>query len=212
MTTRNKKWIAALAFSAMVILFLAASQEFVAAAIAAVTARPAQAYLPTHLTVSGRADVKRTGTPSKISINSIALKASIEKVALTPRGALDVPKDPLRAGWYELGPRPGEAGTAVIDGHVDWFHGATGVFKDLRKVKKGDVVTITDDRGVESLFKVREIRVYHPAADATAVFTAADSKSHLNLITCNGAWDPKTRQYSERLVVFTDKITNENVL
>lgn len=51
----------------------------------------------------------------------------------------------------------------------------------------------------------RESRTYDALADATRVFRSDDGKAHLNLITCQGAWDKQAKQYSKRLVVFTDR-------
>lgn len=146
-----------------------------------------------------------TGMPMRIIIPGIELNAAIENVSLTKDGSMGVPEDPMDAGWYAQGSLPGEMGSAVIDGHVNWWYGATGVFANLHDVKPGDLVTVQDDTGKYIYFVVREIRIYDAAADATEVFSSNDGKSHLNLITCNGAWDKSEGQYAERLVVFTDR-------
>jgi LPXTG-site transpeptidase (sortase) family protein len=154
--------------------------------------------------------IPETVTPEasfgRIKIPSIALDAAIDSVGLTPGSDMAVPSDPLHAGWYDLGPRPGEIGSAVIDGHVNWYYGATGVFADLHKLQAGDTITVEDATGVSSSFVVREIRRYDPSADASEVFFSTDGKAHLNLITCDGVWDKNAQQYSVRLVVFADKI------
>lgn len=147
---------------------------------------------------------KPAGVPTHITISSIAVDAAIESVALAKDGSMGVPKDPMDTGWYEPGPRPGDVGSAVIDGHVNWFNGAKGVFENLRKVKAGDVITVQNDTGEVTRFVVRETRMYAAAEDATAVFFSQDGKAHLNLITCDGAWDKGAKQYTERLVVFAD--------
>jgi LPXTG-site transpeptidase (sortase) family protein len=148
---------------------------------------------------------ENTGTPIRIKIPAIAVDAAIEKVALTASASLDIPKNPLDTGWYDLGPRPGETGSAVMDGHVDWYNGATAVFANLDKLIPGDTITIQDEDGSTVNFLVSEIRRYDPATEATDVFVSNDGKAHLNLITCDGVWDKKTQQYSQRLVVFADK-------
>ncbi len=145
------------------------------------------------------------GIPERIVIPSIKLNAKIEQLSITAHGSLGVPADPLNAGWYTLGPRPGENGSAVLDGHVNWFHGATGVFKDLHSLKAGDTIVVQDDKGENTLFTVRDIRTYKAGADATEVFSSGDGKSHLNLITCDGVWDKTTHGYTKRLVIFADK-------
>lgn len=144
--------------------------------------------------------------PIRIRIPTINVDAAIGSVGLTDEGAMDVPKNPVDTGWYEGGPRPGEAGSAAIAGHVDWLNGGDAVFTDLDQVKPGDMVMVENGAGEISSFVVREVRTYDPTADATEVFSSTDGESHLNLITCSGVWDTGAMQYSERLVVFTDKV------
>lgn len=146
-----------------------------------------------------------TGVPVRLKIASIDLDAPIEQVGLTADGLMDVPKHPFNTGWYELGPRPGEMGSAAIAGHVDWIDGSAAVFADLNKVQVGDRVTVEDNTGAVVSFLVRDIRTYDAGADAADVFISDDGKAHLNIITCHGAWDKGSQQYSKRLVVFTDK-------
>lgn len=148
---------------------------------------------------------KHVGEPVRIKIPSIDLDAAIEKVELAKDGSMGVPTDPLDTAWYSLGPRPGEQGSATIAGHVDWLHGATGVFEDLHKVKVGDDIIVKDDQGEFVSFVVRESRRYDPLADAVEVFGSSDGRSHLNIITCDGKWDKSSQQYSKRLVVFADR-------
>lgn len=146
------------------------------------------------------------GIPVLIKIPSIELSATIEKVGLTKSNSLGVPKKPLNTGWYDLGPRPGELGSSVIDGHVNWWRGAKGAFEHLKLLKAGDLIEVQDENGVSVYFNVREIRTYNANADAMDVFSSVDGKSHLNLITCEGTWDKAAQQYTERLVVFADRI------
>jgi len=158
-------------------------------------------------TASASAVHINTGAPVRITIPSIAVDAAIERVTLAADGSMDVPKRSLDAAWYALGPRPGETGSATIAGHVDWVNGAAAVFADLHMLRAGDKIMVEDDGGGVISFVVRESRKYDAAADATNVFASNDGKAHVNLITCAGAWDKSTQQYSERLVVFTDKVT-----
>ena len=151
-------------------------------------------------------DIKqRIGEPMRLKIPSIAVDAEVERVALASDGSMEAPAQPLDTAWYSLGPRPGEIGSATIAGHVDWKYGATAVFANLRKLKPGDTITVQDDKGTNISFVVRFSRNYDAAADATEVFFSDDGKAHLNLSTCSGAWNKKTKQYDHRLVVFADR-------
>jgi sortase A len=145
------------------------------------------------------------GLPLHIQIPAIQVDAKVEHVGIVSNGSMDVPQLPMDAAWYSLGSRPGELGSAVIDGHVNWINNAPGVFKDLNKLKPGDKVMVEDDQGVTVSFVVRESRNYSPDADASDVFRSDDGLSHLNLITCSGIWNQATENYSQRLVIFTDR-------
>ncbi len=147
-----------------------------------------------------------TGAPVRIKIPRIGVDAWIERVALTSAGSMDVPKHRLTAGWYELGPRPGETGSAIIAGHVDWYYGASAVFANLHQLKPGDTITVENDKGIRAAFIVRESRTYSAASAATDVFVSNDGAAHLNLITCTGNWDKGKNQYTQRLVVFADLV------
>ena len=109
-------------------------------------------------------------------------------------------------GWYKYGPLPGEVGSAVIDGHYGRMaNGEDSVFDNLNTLRKGDNILVIDTSGLTTTFVVKELKIYNPEADDTAVFRSSDGQSHLNLITCDGSWNSNSRTYSRRLVIFTDK-------
>ena len=151
------------------------------------------------------AEQPRAGLPIRLKIPTIHVDAAIDSLGLTPEGLMDVPKGPGTTGWYELGPRPGEAGSAVIDGHFSWKNNLPAVFDNLSELQKGDKIFVEDDAGASIVFVVRDIQRYDPEADASEVFFSTDGKPHLNLITCGGAWNKKSKSFSQRLVVFADK-------
>lgn len=151
----------------------------------------------------------RFWSPVRLKIPGINVDAVIEPVGLTPQGAMDVPRDPAGAAWFELGPRPGENGSAVVAGHYGWKNGIPAVFDNLHKLQKGDRLYVEDEGGVVTTFVVRELRRYSDNADAPDVFSSSDGASHLNLVTCEGVWDKTEKSYSNRLVVFTDAIPSE---
>lgn len=143
--------------------------------------------------------------PTRLKIPAINVDAAVIPVGLTSDGTMDVPSDPAEVAWFRLGPRPGEIGSAVIDGHYDWIQNAPAVFDDLHTLHKGDEVSVEDGNGVITTFVVREIRIYGKDDDASEVFGSDDGTAHLNLITCAGVWNKAEKTYSERLIVFTDK-------
>ena len=145
------------------------------------------------------------GLPKQLTISSINLTVDIDYVGLTSDGVMDIKPNSEAAGWYMLGPRPGDKGSAVIAGHYGWaMDGEPAIFNDIQKLSTGDELSVLDQKGQSTTFVVREIRKYNPDSDASAVFKSNDGNRHLNLITCSGVWENDKQSYSDRLVVFTD--------
>lgn len=145
------------------------------------------------------------GLPVSLKIPKINLDSAVENVGLIQDGSMDIPKDISDVAWFNLGPRPGENGSAVIDGHYGIKNGKGAAFDELYKLRKGDKIYVEDDKGVTITFVVSGNRRYDPNADASGVFSSSDGKAHLNLITCEGIWDKVSEGYPQRLVVFADK-------
>ena len=145
----------------------------------------------------------------RLEIPKINVDATLDYVGLTSQGALEAPVGPTNAGWYDRGPRPGEPGNAVIDGHLDWKDGSAAVFSNLHKLQKGDNLYVKDDKGITTAFVVRELLTYGRDENTPDVFKSSDGKAHLNLITCEGVWSQVKKSYSNRLVVFADKVAGQ---
>lgn len=143
--------------------------------------------------------------PVELSIESIGVKAPVELVGFL-NGAMGVPSVAENAGWYEFGTTPGEIGSAVFDGHVNWKNSPDAVFTNLKNIQVGDTVTVSMSDGNIISFIVTEIKSYPLYSDATEVFSSNDGLAHLNLITCDGVWNSIIRSHESRLVVFTTKI------
>jgi LPXTG-site transpeptidase (sortase) family protein len=144
--------------------------------------------------------------PVRLIIPAIKVDADIESLGLAPDGSMAVPKGPDDVAWFNQGPRPGENGTSVIAGHEGWKDNIPAVFDDLYKLKKGDTISVEDETGTTTVFVVRESQTFSENENAASVFSSSDGRAHLNLITCEGTWDEVSQSYSNRLVVFTDKV------
>jgi sortase A len=143
--------------------------------------------------------------PIRLTIPKINLDAEIEYVGVTPDGEMATPENVENVGWYEPGVRPGEAGSAVFAGHYGWEGGKPSAFDELHKLRVGDKIYVEDAKGTVTSFVVRANRRYAGGEEVPEVFSSDDGIPHLNLITCEGDWDPISRSYSSRLVVFTDR-------
>lgn len=151
---------------------------------------------------AGRTSV---GLPVRLMIPRLGVNAAVEDVGLTSNGEMGVPASPGTVAWFKLGPRPGDKGSAVIDGHSGYKNGVTAVFDDLPNLRKGDLLFVKDAKGVVIQFVVRASRLYDRNADASVVF-GGNGGRHLNLITCTGTWDAAAGTHAQRLVVFTDAV------
>jgi sortase A len=143
--------------------------------------------------------------PINLKIPKINVNANVESVGMDTQDEMGVPANSANAAWFNQGPRPGEKGTAVIDGHYGWKNGIPAVFDNLSKLKKGDKIYIEDEKVGVITFIVRETRTYKENENAAGVFSSTDGKAHLNLITCGGTWNKSEKSYSNRYVVFSDR-------
>ncbi|MFA6158210.1 MAG: class F sortase [Candidatus Paceibacterota bacterium] len=180
----------------------------------AVASSSVSAILPESLAISAPVPSSAVASSTKplnreygvrLRIPSIAVNAVVEPVGLYPDGSLGAPKGPSTLGWFDKGPRPGEKGSAVIDGHFGWKDGIPAVFDHLSKLSPGDKIYFDRGDGTTVVFVVRATKNYGEHEDASAVFASNDGKAHLNLITCGGIWNKAAKSYSNRFVVFADR-------
>lgn len=149
--------------------------------------------------------VPQIGMPVRLRLPTINVDAAVEQVGLAPDGSMDVPKDFSEAAWYRLGPRPGEPGNAVIDGHVDSTTG-WAVFWDLRRLTRGDPIVVVGDDGVERRFVVTGWEKYARQDVPIGRVFGPTTGIHLNLITCDQAstFDFTRREYAGNLIVYAE--------
>ncbi|GCE26908.1 hypothetical protein KDA_23920 [Dictyobacter alpinus] len=143
--------------------------------------------------------------PVHIRIPAINVDTDIEPVGVLPTGNMDTPQNNPwdGTGWYSSGTKPGEKGSAVIDGHVDRPGGGPAIFWNLRNMKPGDKVIITTKSGQQLTFSTTKREAIPPKQDFLQGIFGDSSGSYLNLITCAGVWIPSENQTSLRMVVYT---------
>ncbi|MEV4483047.1 class F sortase [Micromonospora coxensis] len=141
--------------------------------------------------------------PRRIEIPAIGVRAELVPVAGDPTGTLEVPPldQPAVAGWYLPGASPGEAGNAVIVGHVDTRDGPA-VFFELGRLRPGDTVLVTRGDGRVVTFVVDGVGAYPKRSFPTAmVYGPGGPGAALRLVTCGGRFDERSRDYSDNIVV-----------
>ncbi|MGZ3625960.1 MAG: class F sortase [Ktedonobacteraceae bacterium] len=143
--------------------------------------------------------------PVRLIIPAIAINASVEDVGTQANADLATPsQNPwLDVGWYNLGPQPGERGSAVIEGHLDRPGGFPAVFWYLRDLHVGDEVLVKNSSGKTLRFQVTRIELYASQDAPIQDIFGNWGGTFLNLITCAGDWIPSQHQTNLRLVVYT---------
>jgi sortase (surface protein transpeptidase) len=143
------------------------------------------------------------GRPVSIAIPAAGVEARVVPVGLRPDRTMEVPAVDL-AGWYEVGPRPGEAGPAVIVGHVDSRSGPA-VFFRLGELRRGDRIVVGQAGGVARSFVVS--RVERSAKEALPVERIWNRTRQpvLRLITCGGSFDRSSGHYRDNVIVYAQQ-------
>jgi len=158
-----------------------------------------QAHTGTHTAIVNHA------TPVRLEIPKLGIDASIEAVATDKNGSMGVPADYHDVAWYAPGVIPGDAGDAVISGHLDWVVSGKltpAVFTNLGSLKPGDKVEIVGQDGKALDFSVNDARLLaYNASPAKAGLFASGGPARVTLITCAGTFDQSLHQYTQRLAV-----------
>ncbi len=138
--------------------------------------------------------------PARLEIPSIDLAAPVVELGVSPQGEMEAPATPDVVGWYRMSARPGQPGNDVMSGHVDWGRD-TAVFWGLRRLQAGDRIVVYGTDGAAHAYGVEWNRTF-PAGNAPveSLVGGADD-ALLTLITCDGVYDTRTKDYSHRRVV-----------
>jgi len=138
-------------------------------------------------------------TPVRLVISAINVDARIEARGLDANRSLATPTDFHDVAWYKLGPKPGDPGNAVMNGHVNWWTG-DAVFTHLSRLRAGDEIRIVRADGGVVVFTVTGKRTVDANARVASLF-APSKQATLTLITCTGIWNPLTQSDTQRLLV-----------
>lgn len=148
---------------------------------------------------------KKVGSlvPIEVEIPAAGIDKQVIGVGINKKGEMDVPSgESDYIGWYKLGVKPGQKGTAVMDAHV------YAALKNLKHVEVGDDVYVSGEGGTQLHFRVTKTAVYKLSSLTPAtLFTGVGSSGrYLNFITCAGTFSTKAATYSHRLIVFAELV------
>lgn len=146
--------------------------------------------------------------PRYITVPALDVFARIRQAGTDNDGALEAPYNVHDAAWYTDSVKPGSPGGAsIIDGHIS---GPTqrGVFYDLNRLKKGDVIIVERGDGKKISYKVVKVEIHDTEkVDMAKMFLPVIPGKHgLNLISCTGTYNSATNDYEQRVLVFAEAV------
>ena len=139
--------------------------------------------------------------PVRIEIPTIGVAAPVDPAGTNGDGTLAVPTDFARTSYYTGRPVPGDAGPAIVVGHVDGRRGPA-VFYRLRELKPGAEVRIHRADGTVVTFVVERSKQVPKNAFPTDEVYGPTPGPTLRLITCGGSFDHRSGHYRDNTVVF----------
>ena len=139
--------------------------------------------------------------PVSVSVPRIGVRSRLVDLGLDADGAMEVPADPARAGWYTGSVTPGALGPAVIAGHVTWDR-APAVFSRLGTLRRGDLVAVERADGRTAVFTVDRVARFSKSRFPTREVYGTIDHAGLRLITCGGTYDAVRHRYLDNVVVF----------
>lgn len=143
-----------------------------------------------------------TNDPKKITIESQGIDGFVQKVGVDQNKQIAVPNNIHVAGWFTDSVRPGDKGLSIIDGHVNGRKSDAGIFKQLPKLAKDDVITVTFGDNSTKKFKVFAAEEVKTEDAPSVLFSQNPSVTNqLNLITCVGNYVDADRTYDKRFIV-----------
>lgn len=139
--------------------------------------------------------------PTSLEIPTVGVDTRAVRVGLEDDGSMEIPEDVSTVGWYELGVAPGEAGSAVLAGHVDSRSQGRGAFFDLRELQLGDAAAVRHEDGSVSAWEVVGRTSYPKDQAPLPELFRRGGDPQLALITCGGEFDAGARSYADNVVV-----------
>ncbi|MFD6290443.1 class F sortase [Streptomyces sp. NPDC060205] len=153
---------------------------------------------------SERPAADAAAAPAEVAVPSVGITSSLMELGLNTDRTVQVPpaEEGMTAGWYTGGAVPGDIGAAVIIGHNDTRFGEA-VFHDLKKIKKGADINVTDKTGKALHFTVTATESVAKNAFPTKKVYGPTQERALRLITCDGDFDAQGHPVDNLIVYAT---------
>ena len=150
--------------------------------------------------------------PTSLAIAKLDVAAPVDPYGIAANGQMDVPDNVTDVGWYEYGPSPGAAGSAVLAAHVDLASQGPGVFFNLNELREGDLVTVGYNDGTTTDFRVVANTIYDKDELPLDEIFSRTGPPVLTLITCGGGFSESLRSYDSNVVVYAVPVIDDRPL
>jgi sortase (surface protein transpeptidase) len=141
--------------------------------------------------------------PVRLRVPAAEVDTRLQQLGRAEDGSIQAPTDFGMAGWFAEGPRPGEAGPAVLLGHLDSRTGP-GVFLRLPRLAPGAEVAVDRADGSTVRFRVTKTLQVPKARFPTEVVYGPTLAPSLRLVTCGGSFDRAAGHYQDNVIVYAD--------
>lgn len=144
--------------------------------------------------------------PRYVSIPILGVKQTRTfAMGVDANNMLKSPANISDAAWYDKSATPGSGGVVLINAHNGGIT-RDGVFAKLGTLKKGDIIVIERGDGEKFRYEVREnqsmpLEEVNDTGMKMMMQPVEAGKEGLNLITCDGKWVPRFKQFDRRIML-----------
>jgi Sortase domain len=153
-------------------------------------------------TADARSMARGDRVPVWLKISELGIRARIvPEVIDTEKGALGMPANIRRLGWWRDGMAPmAQSGSILIAGHYDFATSGPGAFYSLPHARRGERIHITTTDGAVHTYRVVAVDSYPKSALPLTVFDRR-GPPRLVLVTCGGRFNSTTKRFLDNIVV-----------
>lgn len=139
--------------------------------------------------------------PARFTAGRVDINLPVRAYGVGKDGLMLLPETVNEVAWYAFSARPGATrGTTVLAAHVDTAADGLGPFANLRELRKGNEVTVSDAAGKIRRYRVTAVeKVAKSEVPLDRVFRR-DGDPELKVITCGGSFDRRDG-YSDNVIV-----------
>jgi sortase (surface protein transpeptidase) len=150
------------------------------------------------------------GGGARLRIPALGVNAPIVATGAV-NGSMVIPADVHQVGWYDgvdspggsgVSPAPGQAGVAILAGHVNWVGQGPGALKNIGALESGDRIDVTGTNGRITHWQVTGAPTVSSKKQLPPALFSNSGAARLALVTCGGPFDESTGNYEDNVIVW----------